>query len=403
MTAVGERLLKSASVFAAPSFAGRFDKLGVVIFALAAAALPLEPFATLKANRIVSGKGLSFFDALPAAVAEPAFGLLLAAAILALLRTRPELKLVAGAVAIIAILALIGLVPGHVVPPEASLARVAPASGFWILIFAFAILVADAMARLELGPVARVSALAAAALVVGAILGSGLWNGLSVLKEYAAHSDAFWREGATHVELAFSSLAAAVLAGLPLGVACQRSPALRSATLPVLNIIQTVPSIAMYGLMMAPLGLLAARFPVLQDFGVRGIGAAPALIALFLYSLLPVTANVVVGLEQAPAEVVEAAKGMGMTGSQRLLRVELPLAFPVILTGIRVVLVQNIGLVTVAALIGGGGFGELVFQGIGQSANDLVLLGAAPTIALAFIAAILLDALIEWLDKRKHP
>ena len=86
---------------------------------------------------------------------------------------------------------------------------------------------------------------------------------------------------------------------------------------------------------------------------------------------------------------------MGMTDRQLLTRIELPLAFPVILTGIRIVLVQNIGLVTIAALIGGGGFGTFVFQGMGQTAMDLVLLGAAPTVALAFAAAVLLDAAVD--------
>jgi osmoprotectant transport system permease protein len=92
---------------------------------------------------------------------------------------------------------------------------------------------------------------------------------------------------------------------------------------------------------------------------------------------------------------------MGMTRHQRLFQVELPLALPVILTGIRIVLVQNIGLVTIAALIGGGGFGTFVFQGIGQAATDLVLLGAVPTIALAFTAAVLLDAVIELTERRR--
>jgi osmoprotectant transport system permease protein len=400
MTVVGERLPNGGSVLAATSFASRLDKLGVVIAALTVFALVFQPFATLKANRIVSGKGIGLIDALPTAMAAPGAALILAGAFLALFRTRPEPRLVIAAAVIVGVLGLIGFVPGHVVPPGNTLARVAPASGFWTLVFTFTILIADAMAKLKLGPIARLVALAAAAALVGAILSSGLWNGLSVMKEYATHADSFWQDGARHVELAFASLAAAVLVGLPLGVACQRLPALRAATLPLLNIIQTIPSIAMYGLMMAPLGLLAARFPILEQFGVRGIGAAPALIALFLYSLLPVAANVVVGLDETQADVVEAAKGMGMTASQRLLRVELPLAFPVILTGIRIVLVQNIGLVTVAALIGGGGFGEFVFQGIGQAATDLVLLGAVPTIALAFVAAILLDALVELIDKR---
>ena len=101
-----------------------------------------------------------------------------------------------------------------------------------------------------------------------------------------------------------------------------------------------------------------------------------------------------------PAQSVEAAKGMGMTRGQLLTKIELPLAAPVILTGVRIVLVQNIGLVTIAALIGGGGFGVFVLQGIGQAATDLVLLGAIPTIVLAFSAAVILDAVVDLLKGR---
>jgi osmoprotectant transport system permease protein len=163
--------------------------------------------------------------------------------------------------------------------------------------------------------------------------------------------------------------------------------------------VQTIPSIALFGILMAPLGALAAAWPLAARLGIRGIGAAPAALALFLYSLLPIVANTVAGLRHVSAATVEAARGMGMTSAQVLARVELPLALPVILTGIRVVLVQNIGMVTVAALIGGGGLGTFVFQGIGQTAIDLVLLGAIPIVALAFSAAVLLDALVQALNR----
>jgi osmoprotectant transport system permease protein len=103
-----------------------------------------------------------------------------------------------------------------------------------------------------------------------------------------------------------------------------------------------------------------------------------------------------------PRATVDAAQGMGMTSAQVLTRIELPLALPVILTGVRIVLVQNIGMVTVAALIGGGGLGTFVFQGIGQTAIDLVLLGAIPTVALAFSAAVLLDALVETMNRARQ-
>jgi osmoprotectant transport system permease protein len=197
------------------------------------------------------------------------------------------------------------------------------------------------------------------------------------------------------VTLALGSLLAAVVIGLPLGILCHRVERLRASVLNVLNIIQTVPSIALFGLLIAPLGWIASHVPGAAVLGIRGIGTAPAFVALFLYSLLPVVANTVVGLAGVPRAANDAARGMGMTDRQRLFGIEFPLAFPVILTGIRIVLVQNIGLATIAALIGGGGFGVFVFQGVGQTAMDLVLLGAVPTVALAFAAAIILDAVIE--------
>ena len=194
---------------------------------------------------------------------------------------------------------------------------------------------------------------------------------------------------------ALGSMLAACLVGLPLGLASHRVPALRNAILQGLGIVQTIPSIALFGILIAPLGYLAANVPLAAALGIRGIGAAPAFIALFLYSLLPVVANTMAGLSQVPADVIEAARGMGLSPRQRLVQIELPLAFPVILAGIRIVLVQNLGLATIAALIGGGGFGTFVFQGIGQTAIDLVLLGAIPTVALSFAAAIILDAVID--------
>ena len=168
-----------------------------------------------------------------------------------------------------------------------------------------------------------------------------------------------------------------------------------------INLIQTIPGIALFGMLMAPLGALAAAVPLAAQLGIRGIGAAPAVVALFLYSLLPIVANTVAGLRRVPRATIDAAQGMGMTGAQVLTRIELPLALPVILTGVRIVLVQNIGMVTVAALIGGGGLGTFVFQGIGQTAIDLVLLGAIPIVALAFSAAVLLDALVEVMDRAR--
>ena len=370
------------------------DKLGVLIALIAAAGLAL-PFALFRANRIVLGEPRSLLDALPSFSAGLLVGVLLVGFVITLLRLPRVAKLVVGFLVLAVLFVLIGQSASYLTPDGDTFARVSPGAGFWLLVFAFALLVADALTRLRFPPVVRIGILAAVAVAVGLLLWSGAWSDLSILKEYATRAAAFWNEARTHVLLAFGSVAVAVVIGVPLGIVCYRVRPLRAGVLNVLNIVQTIPSIALFGLLIAPLAWVAANVPGASAIGISGIGAAPALVALFAYSLLPVVSNTVVGLQSVSPAAIDAAKGMGMTGAQRLFGVELPLAFPVILTGIRIVLVQNIGLATIAALIGGGGFGVFVFQGIGQTAMDLVLLGAVPTVALAFAAAVVLDAAVE--------
>ncbi len=367
------------------------DRVGLVPAALVAVAL-IEPLVTFKPNRIAAGRGVAFWTSLPPSASVVGGGALLLLGLLGALRLRPALRLVLALAALCGLAGLMGLVPAAVIPPKQTFARVSFASGFWLLVLAYGVMAADGAARLALRPLGRVALLAGVLAALVAMLASGWWNGLSLLQEYRAHRDSFWSEALQHILLAFGSLLAAIAIGVPLGIACARLPRLRRVTLPILNVVQTIPSIAMYGLMMVPLGLLAARLPLLGELGIRGIGTAPAALALFLYSLLPVVANTALGLDGVPRDAIEAARGMGMGEARRLRTIELPLASPVILTGIRIVLVQNIGLVTVAALIGGGGFGTFVFQGTSQAAIDLVLLGAVPTVALAFSAGVLLDA-----------
>ena len=379
----------------------RLDKLGVVIAAIVAYGAQVAPFATFRANRIVPGEARTILESLPGWASALLLLVIAVAGVIALLRTPALARLGAALGALVALAVLIGVAALYLTPEGNNYARVSPASGFWLLLFAFALLAADALTRLQPTPMARIGALAIVAAAIWVLLSIGGWDRLSILKEYANRADSFWAEGGKHVTLALGSLAAAVVVGIPLGVLCHRVDKLRDAVLNVLNIIQTIPSIALFGLLIAPLGWIAVNVPGAAAIGIRGIGVAPAFVALFLYSLLPVVANTVVGLAGVPRAANDAARGMGMTDSQRLFQVEFPLAFPVILTGIRIVLVQNIGLATIAALIGGGGFGVFVFQGIGQTAMDLVLLGAVPTVALAFAAAVILDAIIELSETSK--
>ncbi|GLS28724.1 osmoprotectant transport system permease protein [Mesorhizobium albiziae] len=379
----------------------RLDKLGVVIAAIVAYGALAAPFATFRANRIMSGEARGILEALPGWAGVLLLFILAIAGIAALIKTPALVRLGAAAAALVALAVLIGVAALHLTPEGNSFARVSPASGFWLMLFAFALAAADALTRLQLTPLARIGALAIVVAAIWLLLALGGWDGLSILKEYANRADSFWAEAGKHVTLALGSLAAAIVVGIPLGVLCHRVDGLRDAVLNVLNMVQTIPSIALFGLLIAPLGWIALNVPGAAAIGIRGIGTAPAFVALFLYSLLPVVANTVVGLGGVPRAANDAARGMGMTDGQRLFKVEFPLAFPVILTGIRIVLVQNIGLATIAVLIGGGGFGVFVFQGIGQTAMDLVLLGAVPTVALAFAAAVILDATIELAERAK--
>ena len=375
------------------------DRLGTLLSVVGVAALWLLPFVVFKINRIVSGHPRVLFDVLPLWSTLTFYLTLTLVAVIAVAVGNARIRLIAALLGIVAVALVIGGAADALTPPGNRWVRISPGAGFWVLLIALGLVATDAIARLQPRPAIRVLALLVTAAVVAAALASGYFDHLSIMREYAVNASRFAREARQHVLLAVGSLVAAVLFGLPLGVLCHRLRRIRAAILEVLSLIQTIPSIALFGILMVPLGALAAREPWAGQLGISGIGAAPAVIALFLYSLLPVVVNTVAGLARVSPATVDAARGMGLTNWQILIDIEFILALPVILTGIRIVLVQNIGLVTIAALIGGGGFGTFVFQGLGQTAIDLVLLGAIPTVALAFSSAVLLDAVVDVMNK----
>jgi osmoprotectant transport system permease protein len=183
-----------------------------------------------------------------------------------------------------------------------------------------------------------------------------------------------WREllvlTREHVLLVLISTGLAVLIGVPLGVLLTRIKSLRTPILGFANVMQTVPSLALFGL------LIPIPF-------IGGIGARTAIIALALYALLPVIRNTVTGILGIDPKIQEAATAMGMTGGQKLRMVELPLAMPVMLTGIRVAVVISVGVATVAAAVGAGGLGTYIFRGLRQNDNNLLLAGAIASAILA--------------------
>ena len=373
----------------------RIDPLGALLAVLAAIALAALPFVVFKANRIVPGEPRSLFEVLGYATAFSFYTVLAATAFVALRVRHSGWRLASGLLALAVVVVGLGIASHALTPANNRVVRVAPGGAFWILVIALGLLAADALTRLKLGPLWRLVWLALVLAAAVAALRTGFFDDLSIMREYAVNSTRFAHEARQHLWLALGSLAAAAIVALPLGVLCYRRATLRSIVLGTLNVVQTVPSIALFGMLMAPLAALAIALPGLAALGVSGIGTAPAIVALFLYSLLPIVGNTVVGLQRVSPAAVDAARGMGFTDAQVLRGVEIPLALPTILTGIRIVLVQNIGLATIAALIGGGGFGAFVFQGIGQTAIDLVLLGAIPTVTLAFSASVVLDAITD--------
>ena len=189
-----------------------------------------------------------------------------------------------------------------------------------------------------------------------------------------------------HLFLVVISIAIAILIGIPLGVIITRRPSLRKPVLGLANIMQTIPSLAMFGLLIP--------IPI-----VGGIGAVPAIVALTLYSLLPIIRNTYTGITGVDPSIREAGRGMGMTDRELLFQVEIPLAMGVILAGVRVAGVIAIGIATIAAAIGAGGLGIFIFRGISVVNDQLILAGAVPAAAIALLVDFIIGSLERHLTK----
>jgi osmoprotectant transport system permease protein len=186
-----------------------------------------------------------------------------------------------------------------------------------------------------------------------------------------------------HMTLVAIAILIAVAIGVPLGVVITRKAGLRRWVLGLANVVQTVPSLALFGFLL-PVPLLG------------GLGSRPAIVALALYALLPIIRNTYTGIMGVDPAVREAARGMGMTDRQLLLQVELPLALGVILAGIRVATVISVGIATIAAAIAAGGLGTYIFRGLTMANNYVILAGAVPAALLALLA----DFSLGWAERR---
>ncbi|ELQ6226992.1 ABC transporter permease [Cronobacter turicensis] len=374
----------------------------LVLLAVLLAAAALLPFLNYAPNRLVSGAPLGLSGLFPA-IAPALWALPLLLCLLACVPGKPGalLILIAAQALFITLLFVTGDEAARLAETGSRLARTSPGSGLWLMLAVSLLAASDAIGRLTRQPLWRWLLQAQIWIAPLWLLLSGHFDALSLLKEYANRQTVFDDAAARHLTLLFGTLAPAVVIGLPLGILCHRRPRWQPGLFAALNIIQTVPSVALFGLLMAPLAGLAQTFPALGALGVSGTGLAPALIALTLYALLPLVRGVVAGLGQVPDAVRESARGMGMSAWQRFWHVDVPLALPVWLRSLRVVAVQTVGMAVVAALIGAGGFGALVFQGLLSSALDLVLLGVIPVVALAVVLDALFTLAIGALETKR--
>ncbi|WP_424237097.1 ABC transporter permease [Bhargavaea ginsengi] len=205
----------------------------------------------------------------------------------------------------------------------------------------------------------------------------------SILNFFSEYGALLFEKTWEHLLISFAALALGVIVAVPLGILLVRLPKISGLVMGIAGVVQTFPSLA----------ILAFFIPLL------GIGKVPAIVALFLYSMLPILRNTYIGVKNIDGNLIEAARGMGMTTLQRTVRVELPLAVPVIMAGIRMTAVYLIGWATLASFIGGGGLGDFIFDGLNLFRPDLIIGGAVPVTLLA----ILLDWLLGKLEKAATP
>jgi osmoprotectant transport system permease protein len=411
----------------------------------------LLPWLSLKPNRLLAGQGVGLTE-----VASPFGYLALAAWVVVLIsaflpkKIRPWLSSIAVALALLFASLYMGSGTAALVLESGQNARVSPSSGTWLGILAFYI------SLFGLSRESRFGFLPSLAVIIFVFF-SGTFNGLGPWLEYAQARDVFGHQFLRHMLLSLLSVVLAALLGFPLAVWAVRSKRVGGVILAAVSFMQTVPSVALFGLLLPPLAWLGRSVPLLYavlfaglllvlgfilqrltrwqisqafsllgafmgglllsivlfqlsigearpltlssslaDAGVRGIGAAPALFALSLYALLPMVINTVVGLNNVPESVKDAARGMGMSQRQVFWRAEVPLALPFMFEGLRSSLVLTFGLATIAALISAGGLGFFILRGVEGSVGDLILLGAVPVVVVALLLDLLVRA-VSWL------
>lgn len=278
------------------------------------------------------------------------------------------------------------------------LARTSLGAAFWLSVLAaYCVLFSSVSGLSSRAMRAVVSLLAPVAVVT--LVATGALNQLSVMAEYANIRSTFWEHFWQHVAYTLGASGVALVFGVALGVWAAKRTFAESAIFGVLGVAQVMPALAFVGLLIVPMGWLRDTLPFARELGVAGIGWAPVFAVLLLYALFPITRNTFSAIRTLDAGVLDAARGMGMGAMQRVFSVELPLAAPVVLAGVRIALVQTAAGAIIAALVGGGGLGRIVFYGVEQTAEDLVLLGVIPIVGLGLLLDVVMRFVGDALER----
>jgi osmoprotectant transport system permease protein len=341
-------------------------------------------FVSLKANRVLDGVSRGALQAL-----GPWGWTLLAAWLAALaLSVIPmprsvrglAVGLVGGAAAVIAVWRL-GVAATAYSTLNGGVARVSLGPSAWLMLLASYMVVYAASAWTPRGWSRMLISLAPLVATL-ALLMSGALSSLSIMREYANTADEFAAQMRLHLLYVLGATTGGILIGVPAGLLAANRRRSEPVVFGTLNVLNVLPALAFIGLLNPVLGWLSDRVPALAAIGVHGVGWAPVLIVLTAYACYPIARNTHAAIVTLDASVLDAASGVGMGRLRRLAEVELPLAAPVIVAGIRIALVQTTAGAIVAGLVGGGGLGTFVFLGASQTATDLVLVGTIPIVAL---------------------
>jgi len=390
-----QRLGITKGFFAQPySFSGVYV-IGILIILLG---VLNQQFLSVRPNRIEKGFSVSIQDAmgLKAGLLLCIFILLMSVLVVHWKRSTLQKYIQVGLSLLLWLcyIAMTGQACTDAMIGQQTSGRVALGIGFWSINMGIGLILWYSMDRIELiflKPMVFVVCMSSVSLFYRL----GIIQDISIIREFTDKSERILSEVMAHMKLSLLSVVCGFIISLTLSYIAYRKPRMEQLLIGVANFAQVIPTLSLLGLLMIPLAFLASTYPFLKNLGISGIGFFPAFVVLTLYALLPLVTSCLAGFRTIPKYIIEAAESMGMTNRQKFFLVELPMALPAILTGLKIAVVQTIGNCILAGLVGGGGIGSILFLGLAQSAPDLVVLASLLVVTIAVFFDVVLSSIVR--------